>query len=136
MDLAPENLIPIATRQDYRITPTIPVLSRMSEYELKRVQDFKVENQFGSIQWMGKTDVSGLNIDELVTITKKQAEVYPIEIEERGLKPPVGQKLNKPSIITLDHNTLKDNETMDDFQKRQQRKLDKIGATFLSCNNT
>jgi hypothetical protein len=44
----------------------------MTDQELASVTNFKViRDGFGEIQWEGRTDVRGLNLDELVFIEKK-----------------------------------------------------------------
>ncbi|XP_066985536.1 nuclear pore complex protein Nup98-Nup96 isoform X4 [Macrobrachium rosenbergii] len=53
---------------------------------------------YGNVCFLGVTDVTGLDFDSLVSIYRKQVEVYP----EGTQKPPEGQELNKPAIITLD----------------------------------
>jgi hypothetical protein len=76
-------------------------MARMTEYELMNIKDLIIENENGRIHWLGKTDVIGVNFDELVFIKDHAATVYPREIEEQGLKPEIGSKLNKPAEITL-----------------------------------
>ncbi len=69
----------------------------MKRNELKQVHNFKIWNNFGSIEYPEPTDLIGVNIDDLVFIEHKQAEVYP----DPSKKPKVGLKLNKRAIITL-----------------------------------
>jgi len=69
----------------------------MKRNELKSVHNFKIWNRYGSIEYPEPTDLIGVNIDDLVFIEHKQAEVYP----DASKKPNVGQKLNKRAIITL-----------------------------------
>lgn len=59
-----------------------------------------VENEFGSIRFIGKTDVTSVDFADVVTIKQGLAEVYDDE-RHGSSKPAVGSKLNKPAIITL-----------------------------------
>lgn len=69
----------------------------MKRVELQNVRGLKFYNEHGSIEYPEPTDLINVNIDKLVFILPKQAEVYPDDKE----KPEVGQKLNKRAIITL-----------------------------------
>ena len=44
------------------------ILKDMSASALTKVEDFRVFNQFGSVQWIGETDVTGLDLADLITI--------------------------------------------------------------------
>ena len=46
----------------------------------------------------GETDVSELDLDAIISIKERAVVVYPDDFEN---KPSVGNKLNKPSTITL-----------------------------------
>ena len=69
----------------------------MSEKQLKQVKNLKIENKFGKIEWVGETDILGLDFDYLVEIKQGEVIVYPEEEKED----PQGTKLNKATIITL-----------------------------------
>ena len=56
-------------------------------------------NEYGSVQFLGKTDVTGCDLAELIEITRGSCEVY--DEQHKDSKPPVGQKLNRPATITL-----------------------------------
>lgn len=71
-----------------------------SKQELVKISDFKIYNEFGSVQWIGETDLTELDLADLVTIELESAEVYDDE-RHKMTKPSVGLKLNKPAIITL-----------------------------------
>ena len=60
--------MPQLRRQNYKIEPPFEVLARMSEAELCEVEDFRVENEHGSVTFVGFTDLRGLDLDELVNI--------------------------------------------------------------------
>jgi len=69
----------------------------MTEKELRRVNDFSVKNEFGSIWFEGKTDLVGVDLSKQLVIQKGEIVVYPDEDD----KHPVGQKLNKPALLTM-----------------------------------
>lgn len=98
---ATETRYPILTKEMYRTYPPLETLQSMTERELSRVENFKVFNQFGSIEWEGYTDLTGVNLDIAVHIRHENAEVYPDD-SFRETKPQRGQKLNKTAIITLE----------------------------------
>jgi hypothetical protein len=43
-------------------------LRKMTVKELENVEDFTVSNSFGSIFWPGKTDVTRVNLADIITI--------------------------------------------------------------------
>lgn len=71
VDLAPEELVPRLTKPGYYCEPSLTKLCRMSEQELANIEDFTICNEYGKIILDGKTDVRGLDLDELVNIKNK-----------------------------------------------------------------
>lgn len=62
------------------------------------VENFTVGRYgYGNVCFLGVTDVAGIDLDSVVFILRKQIEVYP----EGTQKPPQGQELNKPAIVSL-----------------------------------
>jgi hypothetical protein len=51
----------------------------MTKEELEKVPDFKIENEYGSIDFIGTTDLTYCDLSQLVTITPTEVEVYPSE---------------------------------------------------------
>jgi len=88
---------PMRPKTGYYTEPLFEILSAMPVEECKRIPNFVIGNEFGSIEFFGETDLTGVNLAELVTIRHKEAEVYPAET----LKPSFGAKLNKAALITL-----------------------------------
>lgn len=82
----------------YWTTPDFSEIAKLSPEEVRRVEDFTIENQFGRIVFQGETDLSGVDLAEVVTIKKGEAEVYE---DNYPNKPKLGMKLNKAAIITL-----------------------------------
>jgi len=91
-ELAPISRIPLDPKPGYKTVPSIQELARMTLTQLQNVENFSIENKFGKIEWPGATDLTDLDLGELVTITARNAEVYN---EEKHEKPSIGQKLNK-----------------------------------------
>ena len=81
--------------------PSMVDLANMTVEQLKNVSDLKIWNEFGSVSFIDKTDVTGVDLSDIITIKKSELEVYDDERHTGLNKPPVGQKLNKPAIITL-----------------------------------
>ncbi|KAK3891422.1 hypothetical protein Pcinc_004721 [Petrolisthes cinctipes] len=88
------------TRSGYYTLPSLEDLAEIMTEEGKcEPENFTVGRYgYGNVCFLGKTDVTGLDVDSTVFILRKQLEVYP----EGTQKPPHGQQLNKPAIITLD----------------------------------
>lgn len=85
--------------ENYRMWPSIIEMARMNVNELKAVENFTIENQFGKIRFEGLTNVLGLDIGRIIEIKDKEIIGYP---EESGAdKPEVGKELNKPCEVTL-----------------------------------
>ena len=89
--------VPKLTKLGYKCNPSIEEMKRMSDRELQQIENFTIENEHGKVEFDGKTDVRGLDIDDIVFIQPGMIEVYPIEES----KPRRGEKLNKPSTLTL-----------------------------------
>ncbi|KAG0722887.1 Nuclear pore complex protein Nup98-Nup96 [Chionoecetes opilio] len=90
-------------RPGYYTLPPMDMLAQMVAYEEedKRcpVENFTVGRYgYGNVCFLGVTDVAGLDLDSSVFIVRKQVEVYP----PGTAKPPRGQQLNRPAIVTLD----------------------------------
>lgn len=93
---------PILSKTGYSCSPSIATLSRMEPVDLAAVPSFTIQRPgVGKIVWEGAVDVRGADLDRIVMIEPKSVSVY-TEEEERGMKPPVGTKLNRPAIITLE----------------------------------
>jgi len=135
------QLVPRVTRPGYSTIPSLDILKKMSADQLKEVVDFTVEREgVGSVKFLGTTDVRGLDIDNIVIFRPKEIIVYPNE--ER--KPPIGEELNKPAIITLYNcwprdkvtgKLLKDPEKLKLFEEKlKQMTRKKLGGRFISYN--
>jgi len=75
-----------------------PTLRKLRKMDLTKVKNFKISKEnCGSIQFLGETNVTNLNLDEIIIIDEKSVTVYPND----SLKPQIGFGLNKPAMIKL-----------------------------------
>ena len=107
------------------------VLEFMTEDQLQSVESFAIKNEFGKATFDGKTDITGLNLDELVNITYGGIDVYPESVKP----PPLGQKLNKPAFLQFFN--LKPPHDMDTelFIERLKGNCHKINAEHIHYIN-
>lgn len=132
--IANSSLVPILTRPGYSTRPSIDQLRTYTESELRQVENFIVENEHGRVEFEGRTDVIGVNLDELVEINPKLAEVYPEKLyPSEESKPKVGTKLNKPSYVVL-YNCYFDSKSKTEEEVIQilKKKAIKSGAELVS----
>ena len=73
----------------------------MTKKELKNIEKFTIYNEYGSIEYQEKVDVSSLDVDHIVDIRKRKIEVYPKKHFKKEDIPEVGVELNKKAVITL-----------------------------------
>ena len=83
------NQYPKPPKKDYKVEPSMEKLLSMTIDELKAVDDLTVSNEFGSVQFLGPTDVTNVDLADLITISKSNLEVYDDE-RHKEVKPPVG----------------------------------------------
>ncbi|XP_010240839.1 PREDICTED: nuclear pore complex protein NUP98A-like isoform X2 [Nelumbo nucifera] len=96
-----EALMPKLRHFDYYTEPRIQELAAKERAEpgfCRRVKDFVIgRHGYGSIKFMGETDVRRLDLESLVQFNNREVIVY----LDESKKPPVGQGLNKPAEVTL-----------------------------------
>nr|XP_016497581.1 PREDICTED: nuclear pore complex protein NUP98A-like isoform X1 [Nicotiana tabacum] len=96
-----DAIMPKLQRSDYYTVPPIQELISKEKEEpgfCTHVTDFVVgRHGYGSIKFLGETDVRKLDLDSAVHFNCREVIIYMDESE----KPPVGQGLNKPAEITL-----------------------------------
>lgn len=49
---------------------------KMSDEELRRVNNFTIYNKFGKIEFIGEIDLTDVDLQEAVTIGNREVEVY------------------------------------------------------------
>ncbi|CAL0299969.1 unnamed protein product [Lupinus luteus] len=136
-----EALMPKLRRSDYYTLPRIHELAAKERAEpgfCSHVKDFVVGRQgYGSIRFLGETDVRGLDIESLVQFNNREVIVY----MDDAKKPPVGQGLNKPAEVTLLNIKCFDKKSgqqytegpkIEKYKDMLKRKADDQGAEFVS----
>lgn len=121
---------PVLKNTDYYTVPSYERLQQMTESELAQVEGFTVGcHGLGSVEWIGKTDVRYLNLDELIFFERKEVIVYK---DEEHNKHPLGSGLNKPAIVELlGIFPPRKSPTIEAYKERVKQRTQDIGATFL-----
>ncbi|RDY14304.1 Nuclear pore complex protein NUP98A, partial [Mucuna pruriens] len=140
-----EALMPKLRRSDYYTLPRINELAAKERAEpgfCSHVKDFVVGRQgYGSIRFLGETDVRGLDLEALIQFNNREVIVY----MDDAKKPPVGQGLNKPAEVTLLNIKCFDKKTghqftegpkIEKYKEMLKRKAEDQGAEFLSYDPT
>lgn len=120
---------PVLKKEDYYTVPSYDSLQRMTDSELSQVEGFTVGCRgLGSVEWIGKTDVRHLNLDELVFFERKEVIVYKDDEHKHEL----GTGLNRPAIVELlgIFPPLR-SISADGYRERVKGRTHAIGATFL-----
>lgn len=134
--------IPIKHPQaDYYTQPLISELEAKERADpgfCKHVKDFVVgRHGYGSIKFLGETDVRNLDLESHVQFNNREVIVYMDDTK----KPPVGEGLNKPAEITLlnikcfDKKTgmqYMDGSKIDKYTQRLKKKAVAQGVDFMS----
>ncbi|XP_049348812.1 nuclear pore complex protein NUP98A isoform X1 [Solanum verrucosum] len=136
-----EALMPKLLHSDYYTEPRIQELAAKERAEpgfCRRVKDFVVgRHGYGSIKFMGETDVRRLDLESLIQFNNREVIVY----MDESKKPPVGQGLNKPAEVTLLNIKCFDKKTgqqytegprIEKYKEMLKRKAGDQGAEFVS----
>ncbi|XP_015574478.1 nuclear pore complex protein NUP98A isoform X1 [Ricinus communis] len=136
-----EALMPKLRRSDYYTEPRIQELAAKERAEpgfCRHVKDFVVgRHGYGSIKFLGETDVRRLDLESLVQFNNREVIVY----TDDSKKPPVGQGLNKPAEVTLLNIKCFDKKTgrqytegakIEKYKEMLKRKAEEQGAEFVS----
>ncbi|XP_054715876.1 nuclear pore complex protein Nup98-Nup96-like [Uloborus diversus] len=103
------------------------------------VTDFTVGRiGYGKVIFPGRTNVAGLNIDEIVLFHKREINVYPNDKE----KPSIGEGLNRKAVVILEgiwptdkttHSPIKDPERISSsgYAEKIASRTSRIGAKFI-----
>ncbi|XP_065858400.1 nuclear pore complex protein NUP98A [Euphorbia lathyris] len=136
-----EALMPKLRRSDYYTEPRIQELAAKERAEpgfCRHVKDFVVgRHGYGSIKFMGETDVRRLDLESLVQFNNREVIVY----TDDSKKPPIGQGLNKPAEVTLLNIKCFEKKTgrqftegpkIERYKEMLKRKAEDQGAEFVS----
>ncbi|XP_057469374.1 nuclear pore complex protein NUP98A-like isoform X2 [Actinidia eriantha] len=136
-----EMLMPQLRRTDYYTQPQIhdlAVKERTNPGFCSHVKDFVVgRHGYGSIKFLGETDVRKLDLDSHVQFNNREVIVY----MDESKKPPVGQGLNKPAEVILLNVKCIDKKTgkqyingpkVDGYRDMLMKKAMEQGAEFVS----
>lgn len=138
-----EAQMPKLRRSDYYTEPRIQELAAKERAEpgfCRRVKDFVIgRHGYGSIKFLGETDVRRLDLEALVQFNNKEVIVY----RDENKKPPVGQGLNKPAEVTLLNIKCIEKKTgtqytegpkVEKYKEMLKKKAEEQGAKFVSYN--
>ena len=93
------KLPPLA--RNYEIKPRAEQLMAMCNSELAAVEGFAVVRAgVGAVHWLEPVDLRGVDLSALVCIEPGEVSVY--DNVPASEKPPVGQGINTPAVITLE----------------------------------
>jgi hypothetical protein len=86
------------TTNKYCTKPSMMDIHRMKPEELRQIEDFTVYNVHGEIKFLGFTDVTGLDLDNIIILEEKCFSVY-----HNQPVPELGCKLNKRAEVRLNN---------------------------------
>lgn len=96
-----ETSLPTLRASDYFMEPCLSELAvreLMDPGYCSRVQNFTVGRYgYGTVRFLGKTDVRWLDLDQIIKFRRHEIVVY----EDEAVKPVVGKGLNKAAEVTL-----------------------------------
>lgn len=135
-----EASMPQLSCSDYYTEPQVPELAANERAEpgfCRHVKNFVVgRHGYGSIKFLGETDVRHLDLDSHVKFNNREVMVY---MDERD-KPPVGEGLNKAAEVTLLNvkcidkmgNWYINGPKVDKYREMLMKKAKEQGAEFVS----
>lgn len=123
---------PTLTKEGYFTLPPINLLRRLPDGELAYVERFVIGREdIGEVLFINPVDLRGLDLDSIIDIEKGKIALYP---ESSAKKPPPGEGLNMPALLTFRRMVVKQKEDAKAVAKFKQRLVDhasKIGAVFV-----
>ncbi|CAH8631056.1 unnamed protein product [Dicrocoelium dendriticum] len=139
VDSVPPNGVKL-TKPGYYTLPTPEELSSMIDADGRCiVEDFVIgRRHYGHILFPGDTDVTGLDLDDIVHIRRREVVIYPDDVK----KPPVGFGLNKRAEVCLESIWPTDKATREPiksperlsvmrFEERLERATRRMDAKFI-----
>lgn len=112
-----------------------PDIEKMRPEELTGVSELSITRPgIGSITFHGMTDCTDLNFEKIVRLEVGEVLVYP----EHGMKPPVGQGLNKSATVTMyqcwpptGSKLLQDTKSQERYCRKIQQMTEQKNAVFI-----
>ncbi|XP_006339940.1 nuclear pore complex protein NUP98A-like [Solanum tuberosum] len=127
-----DGIMPKLQRADYYTVPPMEELLSKEKEEADfccHVKDFVVGRYgYGSIKFLGETDVRKLDLDSAVQFNHREVVIY----MDESKKPPVGQGLNKPAEITLLNVRCINKSTGKEYRDMLIKKAVELDAEFVS----
>ncbi|CAN6289479.1 unnamed protein product [Urochloa humidicola] len=136
-----ERLLPKLPQADYFTEPSLEELAAKERGEpgyCGQVKDFVVgRHSYGSIKFLGETDVRGLDLESIVEFNYREVIVY----KDDSKKPPVGEGLNKSAEVTLLNIECVNKKTgvqyhegprVEKYREMLMKKAEEQGAEFVS----
>ena len=115
-ELVPFDLLPKLAKEGYKCSPSIMELSRKTAEELRNIENFKIYNKYGEVEFKEPVNLLGLNLDDQVTIEKNIIDT--------------GDKLDYWAIYKLFNF-----KTAENGLKKHKINLEKCGGNFLYYKN-
>ena len=117
---------PIYQLKDLETSPSINTILNSRNYNILKIDNFSVFNEFGRIDFLSPVDLRDQDIERAISIKHKKIEVYPDAFYREGLnKPRYGDKMNQNARLTFynffNQNQLKNN-TKEDLIKNLGKK--------------
>ena len=139
--MAPVNpSAPTLTKEGYFTVPPFKRLRRLPDDNLRAVDRFVVGREdVGEVMFLKPVDVRGLDLDAVLEIEKGKIVLYPERSAAAGAaeavpKPPPGQGLNVPAMLSFHRMVVKQRDNVKAVAKFRQKLVDhaaKIGAVFV-----
>jgi hypothetical protein len=123
------TMVPRCTKDNLIFSPDFVDLCRMTEEELKNVNQFSIENEHGRIEFLDTVDLRNVDFDKDIIIDHKCIEVYGDRSPEQ--KPKKGEGLNQTARITFFNFRKKQSMTSKKFLGRLKKYAKKMKAEFL-----
>jgi len=124
-------LVPTLTRANYYSVPSLDALAEMPSSQLRAVRGLRVGREgYGEVTWLGETDVTGVDLDQVVTIDHGDVTIY-----GDVTKPTIGTKLNKPAVIVLERVFVPKTMSTDEFIAALGKSLEAAGASAFDYDD-
>jgi len=88
------------TKVGYKTEPTLQQMKELTTDDgVCKVNNFLIKRDgYGSVYFEGEVNLTGIDLDDIVHIRRKEVILYP----DDDNKPPLGEGLNRPAEITLE----------------------------------